>query len=494
MSGIRRALFSEDWNMQRISLLALILATSATTAYAQTAPSAAESWTADTGQTGFGLLSSRREPNAQPAAPSQPVGATASNSWPTSAPPIGYAFAGGTLTTGVTVATFYDDNVFATKTNRMSDLAFVARPEFAWVTQGKNYTFGADGFIEGRRYAMFDSEDQVNGSFGANFTVAPEANTQVVGSARYIHEHLDRGTSETVGPDGILLSTTFNHPVAYDEVLGSVALNKRYDRWWTSVGVAGLGINYQNATIPGSIVDFGYANGGIGVANGRVGYVIMPLTSAFVEAAGNTRDWGVSAFDSRGYRLVGGLLFESGPNARFKGEVWAGYMNQQYNGVSFQNVSSWTYGAGLVFLFTDKLTAIVEGKREAKEAALSLATIAPGIVGATSAVCAITPGAACASAIETTVGGRLEYRILPKVAIGGGATYLVDEYLGPVAGNRSDRTLSPLASIKYFPNDKVILGFDYRRINFDPVGGESAGVSAISYYRNVYLFSMTGRF
>jgi hypothetical protein len=481
--------------MQRISLLALVLAISATTAHAQTAPYTADVWTSGTGQSGFGLLPSRREPNVQPAAPSQPVNAVASNSWPASAAPIpGYAFAGGTLVTSVTVATFYDDNVFATPTNRMSDLAFVARPEFAWTTQGRNYTVNTDGFIEGRRYAQFDSEDQVNGSFGANFTVAPDADTQVVGGARYIHEHLDRGTSETIGPGGVLLSTLFDHPVAYDEVVGSIALNKRYDRWWTSVGLAGLGINYQNATIPGAIVDFSYADGGIGVANGRVGYVIMPRTSVFVEVAGNTRDWGVSAFDSTGYRLVGGLLFENGPNARLKGEVWAGYMNQQYNGVSFQNISSWTYGAGLTFMFTDKLAGIVEGKREAKEAALSLAVIAPGVEGASVATCAVTPGAACVSAVETSIGGRLEYRILPKVAIGGGAAYVVDDYLGPVAGNRSDRTLSPLASIKYFPNDKVTLGFDYRRVNFDPVGGQSAGVSAISYYRNVYLVSMNGRF
>ncbi len=46
-----------------------------------------------------------------------------------------------------------------------------------------------------------------------------------------------------------LLSTQFAHPVAYDEGLESIALNKRYGNWWTSLGGAGLEINYQNATI-----------------------------------------------------------------------------------------------------------------------------------------------------------------------------------------------------------------------------------------------------
>jgi hypothetical protein len=477
------------------ALPALLLTILSVPAYAQTKPSSVDTWTASTGAVDSGLLPSRREPNSPPSAPSQPASGATSSNWPASAPPVpGYTFAGGTLTTAVTIATFFDDNVFATATHRLSDVVFVARPEFSWVTQGKNYTLSTDGFVEARRYAKFDSEDQVNGSFGTNFVVTPDSDTQVVGNARYLHEHLDRGTSETIGPGGVLLSTTFAHPVAYDEALGSIALNERYDRWWTSVGLAGLSINYQNPSIPGDLVKLNYADGGIGVANGRVGYVISPLTSVFVEAAGNTRDWQVSAFDSTGYRLVGGVLFDNGPNARVKGEVWAGYMNQQYNGVSFQDISSWTYGAGLTFGFTDKLTGVIEGKREAKEAALSLATLAPGVIGASNAVCAATPGASCVSDIESSIGGRLEYRILPKVAIGGGLTFVEDDYLGAAAGNRSDRTLSPLASIKYFPNNKVILGFDYRRINFDPIGGQSAGVSSVSYFRDVYLLSMNGKF
>lgn len=481
--------------MQRIPPLALLLTISVTPAFAQTAAYRADPAMTNTEQGDVGLSPARQQPNVMPIAPSQPVNAATAAKWPVAAAPVpSYAFAGGYLTTGVTLATYYDDNVFATRTNRQAALVVVGRPEFSWATQGKNYTLGTDGYIEGRHNLKFYSEDQINGSFGSNFTVMPDSNTQIVGGARYIHAHLERGTSETIGPNGILLSTTFNRPVAYDQGLGSIALNKRYDRVWTSVGFAGMGINYQNPGIPGGIVDLSYADGAIGVANGRVGYVVMPLTSVFVEAAGNTRDWKVDVFDSTGYRLVAGALFEQGPNARLKGEVWGGYMNQRYNGVSFQNISSWTYGAGLAFAFTDQLTGVIGGKREAKEAALSLAVIAPGVIGANSAVCSISPGAACVSAIETSIGGRLDYRILPKVVIGGGVTYVVDDYLGPVAGGRSDRTWSPLASLKYFLDDKIILGFDYRRINYDPVGGQSAGVSAISYYRNVYLLSMNGRF
>jgi hypothetical protein len=437
----------------------------------------------------------RQGPTVQPTAPTQPVSSQISAPgaaiWPSPGP--GYPIAGGTLYPRLTAGVLYDDNVFATHANQQSDVVFLSRPELAWVTQGPNYSLGFDGFLEGRKYQRFSSDDQINGSVGAGFAVMPDSDTQLIGNARYIHAHLERGTSDTIGPGGTLLSTSFARPIAYDQMLEAAALNRRFDRWWTSLGVAGQQIAYDNATIPGAVVDLGYGNGVIGVANGRVGYVVMPLTSLFVEAAVNARDWRASVFDSSGYRVVGGILLEQGPGARVKGEAWAGYMSQDYRGISFQNVSTWTYGLELAFILTDRLTAVVAGRREAKEAALSLAVIAPGTLGADAAVCSVPLGASCVSVIESTLGARLDYRVLPDLVLGAGVTLLEDRYLGGAAAGRIDRTVSPLASLKYFPNDRVTLGFDYRHVSFAPTGGEAAGVAALSYQRNVYLFSISGR-
>jgi Putative beta-barrel porin 2 len=282
-------------------------------------------------------------------------------------------------------------------------------------------------------------------------------------------------------------------------------VNKRYGNWWSSVGAAGLEINYQNPTLnsnsvlAGTPVDLGYADGAIGTANGRLGYVVVPLTSVFVEVAGNTRDWHVGYFDSTGYRAVAGLLFEQGPGARLKGEIWGGYMAQDYNGITMQRVSSWTYGMGLSAIVTNDITAVFEGRREAKEAALGLATLPSGALGVSGATCSMTTltGAVCVSVIESEVGGRLDYHVAPKVVVGGGVTYLEDDYQGPLSFGRIDRTLSPLGSIKYFATPNVTLGFDYRNIAFSSGGGFApvpfTTVSALPYKRNVYLLSMNAR-
>ena len=492
-----------------LTLVAAVLV--GTPAFAQlgTFPSGTDIWQTGTGAVP-GLFVARQSPNLAPAAPAQPVSNQSTpTSWPSWYPQVpGTPVAGGTLVTGITVGAFYDDNIFATNTNRLHDWAFFARPEFTWVKQGQNYTVATDGFVEGREYARFSSENQINGSLGASFTVMPDNNTQVVGGARYIHSNLSRGASETVvttAAGSQLLSTLFTHPVAYDEGLESIALNKRYGNWWSSLGAAGLEIEYQNPTIgsisgvtplTGTSVDLGYADGAIGAINGRLGYVIMPLTSVFAEVAGNTRDWGVSYFNSNGYRLVAGLLFEQGPGARLKGEFWGGYMNQMYNGTTMSTVSSWTYGVSLAVIVTDNVTAVVEGRREAKEAALGLALLPSGALGASAATCNID-AAVCVSAIESSIGGRVDYRIARNVVVGGGVTYLEDDYQGALAFGRVDRTLSPLASVKYFATPNITLGFDYRNVAFSSGGGLApppfTSVGAVPYARNIYLFSMNAR-
>jgi Putative beta-barrel porin 2 len=452
----------------------------------------------------------RQSPNLQPTTQSQPAGSPATSpAWYSQG--AGIPFAGGRFFADGTVGTFYDDNVFATNANRLHDWAFFQRPEAAWVKQGQNYTVSTDAFVEGREYARFSSEDQINGGVGTNFTVMPDNDTQIVGSARYLHEHLDRGASETVvtapGLPSSLLSTLFARPVAYDEGIESIALNKRYGNWWSSIGGAGLEINYQNPTIgsgppfgpspfAGDSVNLNYADGVIGTGNGRIGYVIRPLTSVFVEAAGNSRDWQVGYFDSNGFRVVAGMLFEPGPGARLKGEFWGGYMNQQYSGVTMAPISSWTYGIGLTGAITDDLSAVVEGRREAKEAALGLALLTPTELGASAATC--TAGiAVCVSNIESQIGGRLDYRVLPKVVISGGVTYLEDDYQGALSFGRVDRTIGPLAGVKYYATPNVTLGFDYRNVTFlSSGGGAPAGfttVSALPFDRDIYMLWLNAK-
>jgi hypothetical protein len=364
----------------------------------------------------------------------------------------------------VTAGAFYDDNVFALSSGQLSDWAYFVRPEIAWRSNNwANAQVGGAAFVEKRWYQRFNSEDQINGGAVVGGTVQPDADTQLVGRLQYLHAHEDRGTSDTI-------LTTFAKPLSYDQLEAAGAINRRFNRFWTSVGAAAAWFHFDTPFLPGfGPVSQAYRDGTIVRAPARVGYVVAPLTSVFVEASGHWRDFDVNSFDSSGYRVVGGMLFEPGPGSRIKGEFFAGYMNQNYSGVGFQTVSTWTYGALMAFLVTQNVTAVVEGRRDAKEASLS-----GGVV----------PGDGV-SVIETLAAARVDWAIWPNVVVGGGVAYLVDEYL--LAG-RTDRSWSPLFSAKYFVNRHLTLAFDYRHLNFD-----SSGVLVPGYFRNVYLFSANFR-
>jgi hypothetical protein len=384
------------------------------------------------------------------------------NPWTPGGQPTGVQAGPVTFFPSVTAGAFYDDNVFATTTSRMGSWAGFVRPELAWRGQGDNSAYEGSAFLEGRSYARFSSEDQVNGGIRGSGTVMPDNDTQLIGRFRYLHAHEDRGGGES-------LLTNFDKPVGYDLFEAGGAFNKRFNRFWTSLGVAGSVQHYETPTVTGIPVDQSYRDGNVGVVSARFGYVVAPLTSVFAEVAGNRRDFQVDTFDSSGYRIVGGVLLEPGQGARVKGEAYIGYMNQDYNGPTFQTVSTITYGGSLAFLLAPRWTAVVEGRRQALESALNPFGAPNG----------------GSSVVESLIGARLDYAVLPNLVIGAGATYLVDEFKG---AGRTDYTLSPLVSVKYFVNPFVTVGFDYRYANFD-----SSGFAVGDYYRNVYLFSINAR-
>lgn len=372
--------------------------------------------------------------------------------------PVTPGFTAGQFTflPAVTAGVFYDDNVFAASANRQGSWAALVRPELGMRTAGQNYAVEASSYVEDRSYARFSSEDQINGGVGIGATVMPDSDTQLIGKLRYTRAHEDRGSGESE-------LTAFDRPVGYNTFDASAAINKRFNRWWTSFGAASSLIHYDTPTVGGIPVDQSYRDGDIDVLSGRVGYVVAPLTSVFVEVAGNRRNFQVDIFDSSGYRVVGGVLLEPGPGARVKGEAYAGYMYQNYEGVTFNTVSTFTYGGAVAWLIAPQWTAVVEGRRNALESALN------GGVSLT----------------ESLAGARLDYQLQPNLTIGAGASYLVDEFLG---AGRTDHTLSPLVSLKYLASPNVTLGFDYRNVAFD-----SSGIGVSTYYRNVYLFSVNAR-
>jgi len=371
-----------------------------------------------------------------------------------------------TLFPGLTYATYFDDNVFALPTNKRSDWAFVLRPEVSWRSRNlSGVDIAGNAYMEGRKYATYTTEDQVNAGAWIGGQAALGQNNQVVGRLNYVHGHEDRGVSD-------IITNRFLQPLGYHQGEASAALNSRFDNFWTSVGAQALFAHYDTAYLTNGFgISQDYRNGNIERFPVRLGYVVAPRTSVFVEASAHRRDFNVSLYDSLGYRVVGGLLLEPGQGSRVRGEVFAGYMYQNYNGPTLKTVSTWTAGASMSFLITDDWTATIEGRRDPREASYTggLFQFQDGI-----------------SIIESVASLRTDYHFLPNLVAGVGASYIQDRFLD---AGRTDWAWSPLASIKYSVTPKITVGLDYRYVNF-----QSSAFGIRSYDRNVYLLSANIQF
>jgi hypothetical protein len=132
-----------------------------------------------------------------------------------------------------------------------------------------------------------------------------------------------------------------------------------------------------------------------------------------------------------------------------------------------------TYGGSLAFLVTSQLTVTIAGSRDAVETALGCAVLV-SVLGCGHSV------------IESVVGVRADFLLLPNLQISGGLNYVVDEVQGLP---RSDHYWRPMASVRYAINQFVTVGFDYRHLKYDI--HSTPDLEGLT--RNVYLFSVTGR-
>jgi hypothetical protein len=142
-------------------------------------------------------------------------------------------------------------------------------------------------------------------------------------------------------------------------------------------------------------------------------------------------------------------------------------MHQDYEGATFLTISTWTVGAALAFIVVPNVTAVVEARRDARESGLNPFGVVNGGV----------------SLIETMVSGRVDWQVIQNVVIGVGAAYLQHDFQGI---GRTDRSVSPLASLRWFINRQLTLGLDYRHLDFD-------SNQTLGYRRNVSMVSLHGK-
>lgn len=351
----------------------------------------------------------------------------------------------------ITAGMRYDDNIFASNTNRTSDWLFVERPELRLKSNWNRHSLDGYAWLEALQHAKFSTDNQVNGGIGASGVLDIQRDMILTANFQYARNHEERGTGES--------QTRFDKPVAYNQFDGGATLNKRFNRLWASFGGTLRRTDYEDPTVNGVAVSQSYRDGTVSTEVGRVGYEVSPMTSVFFETALIQRNFNDSRFNSTGYRMAGGVKFE--PSRLLNGEFFAGYMSEDYKTAGFQKVSSFTYGGNLVWSATRLLNVTADGLREARESAY---------LGGV-------------SMIDSQFGVKADYEIQRNLRAGGGLRYIRDDYN---TTTRRDEYWQPSLFVKYLVTPNVAAGFDYKYTSFT-----TNGVGILGYVKSVYMVSLT---
>jgi hypothetical protein len=231
--------------------------------------------------------------------------------------------------------------------------------------------------------------------------------------------------------------------VPYRDLEGWSRLSKVFNRLAVSVDGRHYVADYDDVDmIGGGVLDQDFRDHHENEVGGRVGYLISPGYSIFVDGHANDRNYDTGGDDSTGWRALGGVEFEV--TRLLRGEIGAGYMTQNYD--TGPTVSDVSYHLGLIWNPTMFMTVRLDGDRQVSESDV-----------------ADSPGT-----VETSINAAVAYEVLRSLVVTPSAGVSFDDY---IASPLESRSLHAGLDADYLVNRFLSVGFDYRFEDVDYAGG-----------------------
>lgn len=324
----------------------------------------------------------------------------------------------------------FDSNVFASSTNRQSDLAAVLAPKLTISSYSPRFSFKSEVGAVVYRFRRFHSEDRTDAY--ANFRVSSEVthDLRLDAAAEVARRHENR--SESTSPPNAAT------PVPYTDMRGQLSATKDFNRLSVMVGTTARNLTYENVqSFSGQLLDRSSNNGTILTAFVKPSYEITRDYRLYMLARYNTRDYdgtGTLEHDSNGYDLRGGLQFRLTP--LIFGSVEAGYLEQVYNNPAIPTVTGPVIGGKVRWLVTPLTTVSFLADRHVSE----------------------TTAAGQEARLDTAFGATVDHELLRNVILSAGAKHINQDFRGTP---RRDDLLKFSSGVDYLANRFARLGVHY---------------------------------
>lgn len=336
----------------------------------------------------------------------------------------------------------YNDNIYATNTAKTSDTIVHVQPSLTVTSDWSRNQISGFARVNGNYYVDHTSESTTDYAVGGSGRLDVQRDLGFAAGASYEHDTEPR-TSEA----STLLA---KNPIRYDLVDAFVEGTKQFNR--------------LRLTAKGEVTDYTYDNGA--TSGGatvyekdrdhtqtteafKAEYAYLPDVSFLASMVVNQRDYhnqlpGEVSRSSNGYEATVGSNFDL--THLLRGEVFIGYLNQDYDNNSlYKNVSGFAARGKVEYFPTQLLTVTVSGSRTVQDS---------GIFNV--------------GGYLNNVGGiQADYEILRNVILSGLVSYTQDDYQNY---DRTDKISSEQVSLVYLMNRAISVNLSYAHMSQDSSG------------------------
>ena len=256
----------------------------------------------------------------------------------------------------------FTDNVYAVADDRRSDYLTIVSPSVNIKSDLPRHEIDLSAVADFTEYARYSGEDTAHVNVTGQGKLDVSREDWFTLSATYDHGYEPRSS-----PDPSQGKT----PTPVDNTSVKLAQVYRPGRLWVTVDGQYQRLDYGDVyTSTDSVLAYHLRDRDIYSGGVRVAYELMPGYFAFVESRANDRIYdSLSAVgqnrDSHGFEERVGATFEL--TGKLRGDIFAGYLVQNFKSPTFSSVTGAAFGAGLTWNATALTTVTLQAQRTVED-------------------------------------------------------------------------------------------------------------------------------
>jgi hypothetical protein len=260
----------------------------------------------------------------------------------------------------------FDDNIFATDVNEVSDVVAVIAPSVTVETTFSRHSLGAYANLQSRQYIDIGDESHTNFEVGVDGTLDVQRGMYIKAGGAYRQAHEERGAAGFAS--GSLEPIEFN---TTDWFLNGV---REKGRTKVQAEVSFGMRDYEDGLLAGgAVADQDYRDRDELGLSIRGDYAVSPDTSIFARMRYTDQEYDIIPFnavtrDQNGYIIDVGADFDLTNSVR--GEIGVGYLNQSFSAPLQDDFSGFSYTGQLEWFATPLITVTANGSRTVEASSL----------------------------------------------------------------------------------------------------------------------------